>query len=122
MVNTLCLSGAVLLKSGANASTYFTAGTTSEARISALITQAESEVCVATRYNWIDIYGSLNVDVKYILESAVSNLAAMYVIQYGIEGYVSRSAETMLDVLHDAYIREVELLKDLKQRDFMTGA
>jgi len=109
----------VVRKCGANAST--TAAT--EVYINDFMTQAESEINVATLYNWSDAYAGLDTDVKGILKAAASNLAAMYVIQYDMSGFTSRSeAQTMLDVLRDGYVRALSLLRDIKQRDFMNGA
>ena len=106
-------------KAGANASS--TANV--EAYINDFMTQAESAINVATRYNWSDAYSGLNVDVKGILKEAASNLAAMYVIQFDMSGFTSRyEAETMLDVLNAGFLRALSILRDIKQQDFMNGA
>jgi|TARA_B100000959_G_C14857657_1_gene572904 hypothetical protein len=106
-------------KAGANASSVSNV----EAYINDFMTQAESEINVATRYNWSDAYSGLNVDVKAILKEAATNLAAMYVIMYDMSGFTSRSeAQTMLDVLRDSYLRALSMLRDIKQQDFMNGA
>lgn len=106
-------------KAGANASTTSNV----EAYINDFMTQAESEINVATKYNWSDNYASLNIDVKGILKEAASNLAAIYVIQYDMSGFSSRTeAETMLDVLRDGYLRAISLLRDHIAQDFMNDA
>ena len=106
-------------KAGANASSTSNV----EGYINDFMTQAESEINTITRYNWSDAYSGLNVDVKGILKEAASNLAAMYVIQYDMSGFTTRSeAETMLDVLRDAYLRCVSILKDIKQQTFIQNA
>lgn len=105
-------------KAGAGAS----ATANVEAYINDFMTQAESTINTMTRKNWSDVYSGLNVDVKGILKEAASNLAAMYVIQFDMSGFTSRSeAETMLDVLRDAFLRAVSLLRDIKQQTFMDG-
>jgi hypothetical protein len=105
-------------KAGRNASTTSNV----ELFINDFMTQAESEINVATRYNWSDAYSGLNADVKGILKEAASNLAAMYVIQYDMSGFTSRTeAETMLDVLRDGYVRAISLLRDIKQQTFVIG-
>lgn len=122
MATTFCLSGACLLRAGANVSTYFTTGA-GASKIDSLINQAECGINVATRKNWIDVYSGLNADVKLILEEASAVSTAMAIVSYDMSGYTSRTeAETILDVLRDTYVRDVEILKDFKAQDFVTGA
>lgn len=106
-------------KAGANASSTSTA----EAYTNSFIAQAESLINVATRYNWSDAYAGLNADVKGLLKEAGSNLAAIYCINYDMSGFTSRAeAEAMITVLRDAALRAISTLKDIKARDFTTGA
>jgi len=106
-------------KVGANASSTSNA----EAYINQYMTEAESLINSATRYNWSDAYSTLNVDVKGILKMAASAKAAMMVIQYDMSGFRSvAEAQTMLNVLTDEYNKGIKELVDLKVRDFMTGA
>ena len=91
----------VQYKAGANAS----ATANVELYINSFMTQAESEINVATRKNWSDSYSSLNTDVKGILKEAASNLAAIYVIQFDMSGFTSRGeAESMITILRDGKI------------------
>ena len=124
MVGTLCLSGAVILKAGANVNSIMANGAlTAEAMLVPFINQAESVINVATNYNWTDNYAALNADVKMILEEAASNLAAMYAIQYDMSGYSSpEEVSTMLDVLHDAFNRSIKLLEDKNMQGFITSS
>lgn len=116
-MGTLCLSGAALFKAGANVSTSLT-----EAHYNYSILQTESRVCSMSKYNWIDAYGTLSADVKYLLEEAVSNLAAIYLINYDMSGYTSRTeAQTMLDILYDNAKKAITELTEVKVRDFMIG-
>jgi hypothetical protein len=65
----------------------------------------------------------LNADVKGLLKEAASDLAAIYVIQFDMSGYTSRTeAEDMINVLRDAALRALSLLRDKKVQDFMIGA
>lgn len=106
-------------KAGAHASSVSNV----EAYINSFVAQAESEINVATLFNWSDVYSTLNADVKMILTEAASNLAAMYVINYDTGGFSSLSrAELALDVLRDGYTRALSLLRDIKQKDFTNGA
>lgn len=106
-------------KAGANAS----ATSNVEAYINDFMTQAESEINVMTRFNWSDAYSGLNADVKGILKEAASNLAAIYVIQFDMSGFTSRTeAEDMINVLRDGALRAMSILRDKKQEDFMNNA
>jgi len=94
-----------------------------EAYVNDFMTQAESEINIATRHNWSDDYAGLNADVKGILKEAASNLAAIYVISYDMSGFTSRTeAENMVNILRDGYLRCISLLRDKKAQDFMEGA
>lgn len=106
-------------KAGANAS----ATSNTEAYINQFMTEVESEINVMTRNNWSDEYSGLNVDVKGILKEVASNLAAIYVIQYDMSGFTSRTeAENMINVLRDAAMRGMSILRDKKQETFMESA
>jgi len=116
-MGTLATSGAVVFKAGANVSTAFT-----EAQYDYAILQSEATINSMTRYNWIDEYPTLSADVKYILEETVTNLAAVYLINYDMSGYTSRGeAESMINVLRDAAIRGITTLTDIKKQTFMIG-
>ena len=106
-------------KAGANAS----ATSKAEAYVNDFMTQAESEINTVTRYNWSDAYSTLDVDTKGILKQAASNLAAIYIIQYDMSGFTSRTeAEDMINILRDGYLRCISILRDKKAQDFVVGA
>ena len=109
----------VARKAGANAS----ATSVAEAYVNDYMTQAESFINVMCRYNFSDAYAGLNADVKGLLKEAASNLAAIYVIQYDMSGFTSRiEAEDMINVLRDAFLRAISLLRDKKAQEFMRNA
>ena len=94
-----------------------------EAYINDFITQAESHINAFTRFNWSDAYSGLNTDTKGILKEAASNLAAIYIIQFDMGGYTSRKeAESMVNILRDAALRAMSILRDEKSKDFVNGA
>lgn len=106
-------------KAGANAS----ATSNTEAYINDFMTQVESYINVVTRKNWSDAYSSLNADVKGILKEVASNLAAIYVIQFDMSGFTSRvEAEDMINILRDAALRGIGLLRDKKTQEFIENA
>ena len=94
-----------------------------EAYVNSYMTQVESFINSTTRKNWSDVYSSLNVDVKGILKECASNLAAIYIIQYDMSGFTSRSeAETMIRVLYKRAMDCIKILQDQKTETFITGA
>tara|TARA_Y100000296_G_scaffold17864_1_gene21119 strand:+ start:1807 stop:2193 length:387 start_codon:yes stop_codon:yes gene_type:complete len=106
-------------KAGANAS----AVANTEAYINSYIAQAESEINVAVRYNFSDVYGTLNVDVKGILTKVASCLAAIDVITYDMSNFSSRGeAEDMINVHRDTALRGIAILRDKKQETFIIKA
>ena len=106
----------VQYKAGEGAS----ATSNTEAYINSFMTEAESEINDTVRYNFSDVYDTLNADTKGILQQAASNLAAIYVIQYDFSGYTSRiEGEDMINILRDNYLRCIQVLKDKKVTDFV---
>ena len=103
-------------KAGAGASVV----SKTEIYVNDYMTQAESTINVMTRFNWSDAYTGLDVDVKGILKSVASDLAAIYVIQYDMGGYTSRTeAEDMINILRDSALRGMSILRDKKQQTFL---
>ena len=106
-------------KAGTNAS----ATSKAEAYVNDYMTQAESLINVTTRKNWSDVYSTLNVDAKGLLKEVASNIAAIYVITYDMSGYTSRvEAEDMINVLRDAALRGLSILRDKKMETFIEKA
>jgi len=119
MTDVIMASGAdVLRKAGAGVKNEISgASYTNE-----FIKQAESWINTATRENWSDSYSSLNDDIKEVLKEAVSNLAAIYMINYDMSGYSSRSeAEIMISVLKARLDEIIATLQDKKVETFMVG-
>lgn len=111
-------SDEILVKAGESYDTSIT-----EARINALCLQAESLINIISRYNWSDAFAGLNADVKGILTDAESCYVASAIISFNMGGYTSRvEAETMLDFLRDCWERDINLLRDEKNKDFIVGA
>lgn len=103
-------------KCGANAS----ATSKAEAYCNKYLFQVESQINADCRYNFSDNYAALNDDTKGILQEIATNLAAIYTIQYDMSGYSSRiEAEDMINILRDAALRNIKLLKDKKVTDFI---
>ncbi len=106
-------------KAGANCS----ATSKAEAYVNDYMTQVESHINAVCRFNFSDNYSTLNADVKGILKEVASNLAAIYVIQYDMSGFTSRvEAEDMINILRDAALRGLSILRDKKQQEFIKNA
>lgn len=109
----------ILAKAGANAS----AVSTSETYTNQYIAEAEGYINGACRFNFSDNYAALNADVKGAIKEVASNLAAIYVIQYDMSDFSSRTeAEDMINILRDASLRGIAVLKEKKAQDFIKGA
>jgi len=119
MASIFATTAEVARKAGANASAVSVVA----AYVDDYMTQAESEINVMCRYNFSDNFATLNVDVKNILKEAASNLAAIYVINFDMSGFTTRTeAEDMINVLRDGALRAMSILRDKKQQDFINGA
>jgi hypothetical protein len=87
------------------------------------VLDVESVINAVTHRNWSTAYATLNSNVKYILMQTAAVRCAMIVIMNDLSGFTSRSeAETMLDVLRDIYVMNIEILKDIKNQEFVVGA
>ncbi len=118
---TFVLSGSVLVKAGANVSSVMTVDAGSE--VEQFILEAESYVNAVTRINISGSYAAFFPEVKNIYNDVVSSKAAMNCIAYDMSGYTSRyEAETMLDVLNDAVLKGISLLKNKQVTTFINGA
>ena len=106
-------------KTGAGVSAAFT-----DVMKTAATLQAESTVNVVCRYNFSDaVTAGLNADVKGILSDIVSSLVAIEAISYTLSGFTSRiEAEDKINVLRDASLRGLSILRDKKQQEFMINA
>ena len=84
------------------------------------VLEVEALVNVMTRTNWSDLYSGLNDDFKHILKGITRNLCAINVIQWDMSGFKSRiEAEDMINVLRDAALRDMSIIRDEKQITFM---
>ena len=119
MAVTSIMTTEAMIKSkvGANVSTAVT-----DTMYDNWVLEAESAVNVFIRENFSDTWAGLNVDVKYIFSNIISNMVAIQGIMYDMSGYTSRGeAQDMVAVLRDSYMRDLTLLRDKKNTDFITG-
>lgn len=92
----------------------------SEEFLNQFAAEAESFVNVLTRTDFSASYSTLTNSRKMILKEAVSNLAAIYVVQYDTAGYASlREAENIMNTNWARFVQVTSLMRDQKQVSFM---
>ena len=85
--------------------------------------RAESMVNVVCRFNFSDVYATLNVDVKHLLGDICSSFVAIEAISYDMSGYTSRvEAEDMINILRDGMLRGLGILRMQVAQDFINDA
>ena len=118
MAYEYCTSGAAIIMAGANANSTIT---TSGAALLGMYNNAHSTINTAIRKDYTSI--TLSSNVKNILTETASKLMATDIINYDMSGYTSRAeAQTMLDVLRDAILRNIAFLRDKKTQTFINDA
>ncbi len=121
MVDTgiFATTGEVSRKAGANAN-----GTSNtEAYINDFMCQVEAFINSYCRFNFSDAYATLNDDTRCLLKEVASNLAAIYVIQFDMSGFTSRGeAQDMVNILRDAALRGLAVLRDKEAQRFINDA
>lgn len=93
MTETLCSSGAVVLKAGVNAKNLTTAQYTQ------LINQSESFISAISRYDWVANFAGLSTNLKLILEDTCSARAAVFVLNNDTSALTSAEAQFRINVL-----------------------
>ena len=86
MTETLCTSGAVKHRAGANASTIII---NDAAIMTELINQAEGQIAIESMVDWVALYSGLSANYKKVLEGATACWAANAVIAYDTTGYLN---------------------------------
>ena len=106
-------------KSGANVNVAF-----DTTMMTASNLRAESTINDLTRFNWSDaVTAGLNADVVGILSDWCSSFVAIEAISYDMSGYTSRGeAESMITILRDGMLRNLQILKNTNTETFINGA
>jgi len=106
---TLCTSGAAIYKAGTNANSTVVA---SGSILQEWSDEVEGSIDTLTRKDWVASFASVAANFKPILTDLASDMIATKIINYDMSGYTSRTeVQTMLDVLHDNIIRNLNELK-----------
>ena len=105
-------------KTGSGVSTSYTDTMKTQALL-----QAENRLNVITGVNYSDSFGSLNVDVSNMVTETTASIVAIEAILYDTSGYRSLlEAQTKIDYLDDVITKNLNLLKEKKNTDFITDA
>ena len=87
------------------------------------IAQAESLINITCRKVFaVDTtaFAALPATTKQLLTEVASNIAAIYAITYDLSGFTSRvEAEDMINILRDAALRGLAVLRDKKAQEFL---
>ena len=120
MVGTFSVSQAVIAKAGTGASSDLTTSWALTSEFETWIEEAEAVVSAVSRYDYVANSAGLQTNIKPILSDATSNLAAIQAVKYKMAGYASRiEAEDVINVLRDAALRDLSLLRDQKVVKFL---
>lgn len=114
---TLTTSGACVVKAGNNVNDSIAL---SGAVLAKWSDDAEATLSVRTKYDWVGNYSKIGANYKNILSDTTSSMVAMNMVSYDMSGYTSkREAETILDVLRDGIVTNIEILKEAANKDNM---
>ena len=116
MATTMAISGAAVLKAGANVSTAVV-----DANYNSWIEEAEGYLCNLTKYDLITNWASLNAVYKLIFTEYVSRYAANEAIKYDMSGYTSRIEAEDLVNINIFRMEEInKLLENASVQDFIS--
>ncbi len=116
----------------AKAGTAYDSTNVDETMINEFCLQAESVINCMCRFNWSNLFSApatttLNEDMWHLLGQVESDLVGIYMIEANMEGlsaakYPSRIlAEDMINILRDAALRGISILRDKKTQAFIKG-
>lgn len=108
---TLTTSGAAILKAGANVNSDIIG---SGGRLLEWSNDAEGRIQAETRRTWVVSYDTLDTPIKNALSDVASSLIAMSIIGYDTTGYISREADSLLNINDDRVRQGLKVLKDFK--------
>ena len=109
----------ILARCGANAN----ATAKATAATDVYVLNVESTINALTRKNWSDLYtAGLNVDVQGILTETGASMCAINVINWDMDAIGRSVAESMITVLRDIVLRNLQILKNTNVQTFMDEA
>lgn len=116
MAFKMCSSWAIIARAGLNTNT---AAQASAAIMEKCSNDAEAVINTSSRYDWTTNWGSLTAVAKPMLSEVASNLGAIYLIAYNMASGSRIEMEDRINILRDASLRGLSLLRDDKTRKFL---
>lgn len=115
MVETLTVVATVKLHAGVNVNSDLT-----DPNFVTFINQAEGQIAMESKVDWVNIYSTLSDNYKKCLEMAASMLAANFAIKYDPFSYLSiAEAQTIMDANNYYYEKAMSKLKEMQYSDFL---
>ena len=108
---TLCTSGSAILKAGTHANSTIVA---SGSLLADLSDMAEGRITAETRKTWVSGYSGLNTQIKGALSDVCSSMIALNIIAYDTTGYLTREADTLMNLNDEIVSKGMIILKDFK--------
>lgn len=115
---TFCSSGAAIIKAGVNVNSDIRI---SGSHLANWSNQAEGDICMRTRRDWLTNYSDLSTLIKYALESISSSMIAKQMVSYDLSTYDSlNEALTIINVQDDIIVTNLKVLEDFKSNIIKT--
>ena len=86
------------------------------------VLNVEAFINCFTRYNWSDAFTGLNADVAEMLTDTGASLCAIKVITSDMDSIGRSTAESMITVLRDNALRNLQVLRNKNTQTFMLAA
>ena len=116
----------------AKAGTAYDSTNVDEAMINEFCLQAESVINCMCRFDWSNQFSApatttLSANMWHMLGQVESDLVGIYMIEANMEGLAAANypdriqAEDMINILRDAALRGISILRDKKTQSFIKG-
>ena len=114
---TLCTSGAIVIKAGANVDSSAAA---SAALLEQFSNEAEGRLNAETRFDWVANFGSITTNFKPVLADVTSAYAGAMLVTMDMSGYTNRGyAEDIINMNMDRFQKGVKFLIEDKNKTAM---
>lgn len=111
----LCTSGAAIIKAGASANSTIVA---SGQALATWSDEVQGRICAECRKDWVSDYANLDTEIKHALGDVSSSMIGMLIAAYDTTGYLSREADTILNVNDDRVNKGLQILKEKQNQVF----
>lgn len=112
MTWTLCSSAAAIAKAGVNANSTIVA---SAATLAEWSDEAEGYIEINTGMSFVANISSAPGSIANAIADVVSSRIAMQIVGYDTSGYLSRGADSTLNIQNDIVQKGIKQIKDFKK-------